>query len=100
MLSEAQIRGKLKKTARDILSMETWPVLESALFLGYSPNHMYLVIDRENLRVIQIGGRKHLYAIEIFYLFERTREIEFPDLAAKWYADFRIDPPPAAHGRR
>ena len=93
MLDEAIIRKDLEKIARDIVSKKLWPVLDAAIFLGYSRNNMDMIIDRENLYTIRVGGRKHIYAIDILKLFERQTGMTFPELEAQWYRDHRLPPP-------
>jgi len=91
MLSEKAIRKDLEITARQIISRKIWPVLDAAIFLGYSRNYMDMLITQRNLVVIRPGGRKNLYAIDILKIFEEINEFSFPELSDKWHADFKIE---------
>ena len=93
MLPEETIRKDLEKTARDIVSRKFWNILDVALFLGYSRNNVDLIVDKRRFHTHRIGGIKHLYAIDVLAIFEEQSDMEFPDLAAKWYDIFKIKPP-------
>ena len=84
MLSEKEIRRDLEKTARQIVSRKTWPMMEAALFLGYSRQYIYMIVDKKGLFVIKAGGKCELYAIDILEIFEKNCGINFPDLADNW----------------
>lgn len=93
MLDDERIRVDLEKVAKDIVSRKFWNILDVALFLGYSRNNVDLIVDKRGFHIHRIGGIKHLYAIDVLALFEEQSDIEFPDLAAKWYDIFKIKPP-------
>ena len=93
MLDDERIRVDCERVARDILSRKFWPFLDVALFLGYSRNNIDLIADKRRFYIYRLGGKKHLYAIDVLALFEEQSGMEFPDLAAKWYDIFKINPP-------
>lgn len=93
MLDEASLRKELEKVARDIVSRKFWRILDVALFLGLSRNYTDMIVDKKGYHISRIGGKRHVYAIDVLELFEKQTSMNFPELSAKWYKDFKIAPP-------
>ncbi len=93
MLDEASLRKELEKVARHIVSRKLWCILDVALFLGFSRNYTDMFVDKKDCHVVRIGGKRHVYAIDVLKLFEKQAGMSFPELSIKWYKDFEIAPP-------
>jgi len=92
MLDEKTIRLDMEKTAREITGRKFWSLPECAGFLFYSYNNMDLILTKQNIYITLIGGKKHIYAIDLLSLFEARCGLEFPDLRREWCEFWKVNP--------
>ena len=83
-IDETAVRKDLEKTARKILSRKTWAVVDAAKLLGYSKNNMYIKLGKRRCMIVGVGGRQHVYAIDVFEIFQEQGGFEFPEIESQW----------------